>query len=103
MYARNSSEFLLALDSIQARNQVFFLWGGTIQKGDAPNKALGGGSFGCMRLNCAASLQLGDGALEFERVNVCHLGLSGGMLHRKIFNFRPSEMAGNAFKTNMVW
>ena len=39
MHARNSSEFLLALDSIQARSQVFFLWGGTIQKGDAPNKA----------------------------------------------------------------
>ena len=38
MHARNSSEFLLALDSIQARSQVFF-WGGTIQKGDAPNKA----------------------------------------------------------------
>ena len=42
MHARNSSEFLLALDSIQARSQVFFfLWGGTIQKGDAPNEAGG--------------------------------------------------------------
>ena len=29
MHARNSSEFLLALDSIQARSQVF-LWVGAI-------------------------------------------------------------------------
>ena len=43
MHARNSSEFLLALDSIQARSQVFFffLWGGAIQKGDGPNEAGG--------------------------------------------------------------
>ena len=40
------------------------------------------GSFGCLRLNCAASLQLGGGGGggDFERVNLCHLGLSGGML-----------------------
>ena len=66
----------------------------------------GGGSFGCMRLNGAASLQFrggGGGGVDFERVNVCHLGLSGGMLPRKSFIFNPSEMAGNAFKTNMVW
>ena len=44
----------------------------------------------------------GRGA-DFERVNVCRLGLSGGMLPRKSFIFKPSEMAGNAFKTNMVW
>ena len=37
---RNSSKFLLALDSIQARSQVF-LWGGAIQKGDGPNEAEG--------------------------------------------------------------
>ena len=63
----------------------------------------GGGSFGCLRLNCVASLQFGGGGADFERVNVCHLGLSGGMLPRKSFIFKPSEMAGNAFKTNMVW
>ena len=45
----------------------------------------------------------GGGGVDFERVNVCHLGLSGGMLPRKSFIFKPSEMAGNAFKTNMVW
>ena len=45
----------------------------------------------------------GRGEVDFERVNVSHLGLSGGMLPRNIFNFKPSEMAANAFKTNMVW
>ena len=40
--------------------------------------------------------------VDLECVNVCHLGLSGGMLFRKIFNFKPSEMAENEFKTNMV-
>ena len=42
------------------------------------------GSFGCLKLSCAASLQLGGGRgggeVDFERVNLCHLGLSGGML-----------------------
>ena len=68
----------------------------------------GGGSFGCLRLKCKASLQLGGvcvggGGGDLERVDVCHLGLSGGMLPRNIFNFKPSEMAANAFKTNMGW
>ena len=42
MHARNSSEFLLALDSIQARSQVFS-WESAIQKGkgDGPNEAKG--------------------------------------------------------------
>ena len=40
---------------------------------------------------------------DLECVEVCHLGLSGDMLPRNIFNFKPSEMAANAFKTNMVW
>ena len=40
MHARNSCEFLLALDSVQARSQVFLL-GGAIQKGDATNEAGG--------------------------------------------------------------
>ena len=40
MHVLNSSELLLALDSIQARSQVF-LWGDAIQKGDGPNEAGG--------------------------------------------------------------
>ena len=45
----------------------------------------------------------GGGVVDFERVNVSHLEGSWGMLPQKIFNFKPSEIAGNAFKTNMVW
>ena len=45
---------------------------------------------------------LGKG-FDLECVDVGHLGLSGGMLPRNIFNFKPSEMAANAFKTIMVW
>ena len=64
----------------------------------------GGGRFGCLRLKCKASLQLrARGEFDLECVDVCHLGLSGGMLPRNIFNFKPSEMAANAFKTNMGW
>ena len=40
MHARNSCEFLLALDSIQARSQVF-LWESAIQEGDGPNEGKG--------------------------------------------------------------
>ena len=43
------------------------------------------------------------GGVDLQRVNVCHLGLSGGMLSLNIFNFKPSEMVANAFKTNMGW
>ena len=85
MHARNSSEFLPALNSIQARSQVFY--GKVRSKKDTvqtrPKGQVSGGrggSFGCLRLNCAASLQLGGGGVDFERVNLCHLGLSGGML-----------------------
>ena len=46
---------------------------------------------------------MGGGGVDLERSDVCHLGLSGGMLPRNIFNFKPSEMAANAFKTNMGW
>ena len=65
----------------QARSQVF-LRGGAIQPGDGPNEGekvlvgRGGGNFGCLGLNCVASLQLGplgDGA-HLERVSVCLLG-----------------------------
>ena len=86
MHAGNSSEFLLALDSIQARSQVFY---GEVQSKKETDQmrpegqVSTGGSFGCLRLNCAASLQLGGGGVDFERVNVSHRGLSGGMLPRK--------------------
>ena len=82
-----------------------------MQKRDGPNETRrgvsgggGGGSFGCLRLKCKASLQLGGGAgrgFDLECVDVCHLGLSEGMLPRNIFNFKPPEMAANAFKTKM--
>ena len=38
------------------------------------------GSFGCLRLKRKASLQLGGGeggGVDLQRVDVCHLGLSG--------------------------
>ena len=41
---------------------------------------------------------------HFERVSASELeGRSEDMLLGKIFKFKPFEMAGNAFKTNMVW
>ena len=40
------------------------------------------------------------GGAYFERINVSHQGGCGAMLPRKIFKFKPSEMAGNALKTN---
>ena len=58
----------------------------------------GGGSFGCLRLNCPASLQLGGA--HFKRVSIspgaCSLG--------KCLNLTPLKwFDGNAFKTSMVW
>ena len=57
-----------------------------------------GESFGCLRLNCTASLQLGGGGggggggvVDFERVNVSHLGASWGMLPRKILILSPPK------------
>ena len=44
-------------------------------------------------------LQLGA---HFKGVSMSQLGGSGGMLVCKILKFKPSEMAGNAFKTNIV-
>ena len=57
----------------QAHSEVFY-GVGVIQLGDRPNKAGGayllrGGSFGCLRQNCPASLQLGGGA-HLEHVSV---------------------------------
>jgi len=46
----------------------------------------GGANFGCLRLNCAANLQLGG---DFERVNVSHLGGSGGMPPGKYLILSP--------------
>ena len=92
MHGRNSSEFLLALDSIQARSQFFFFMG----KCDPKRRRTKWGRRGKSRVGG------GGGGVDLECVNVCHLGLSGGMLFRKIFNFKPSEMAENEFKTNMV-
>ena len=60
----------------------------------------GGGNFGCLRLNC---VQVCSWGAHFKRVSVSQLLGSGGMLPRKSFKFKPSEMAGNAFKTNLVW
>jgi len=45
-------------------------------------------------------MQLGA---HFKGISMSQLGGSGGMLIWKILKFRPSEMAGNAFKTNIVW
>ena len=76
-----------------------------MQKGDGPNetrrgKSLGGGKVWLSETD----VQLGAGGeFDLECVDVCHLGLSGGMFPQNIFNFKPSEMAANAFKTNMVW
>ena len=54
----------------QAHSEVFY-GVGAIQLGDRPNKAGGayllrGGSFGCLRQNCPASLQLGAGGLTWN-------------------------------------
>ena len=54
-----------------------------------------------LRLNCAASLQLGRLTWNPLACVYCVRG-SGGMLPRKIFKFKPSKMAGSAFKTYMI-
>ena len=71
-----------------ARPQRFFSSGSNLRFGGRQSTVTmvvhAFGSFGCLRLNCAASLQLGGreggGGVDFERVNLCHLGLSRGML-----------------------
>ena len=57
----------------QAHSEVFY-GVGAIQLGDRPNKAGGayllrGGSFGCLRQNCPASLQLRGAHLEHVSVS----------------------------------
>jgi len=84
--------------SMQARSQVV-LRGGAIQRGDGPNE-VGRELWLSETENCS---KFATGGAHFERVSVSQLGGSGGILLRKIFKFKHSEMAGNAFKTNMVW
>ena len=78
----------------QACSQVF-LRRGAIQRADGPNEAEakgqvsrggggGGGGFGCRRLNCAVSLQLGG-----SRVNVRQLGGPGACSPGKLLNLSP--------------
>ena len=74
----NLSFGLLAWDSNkQARSQVFF-YGEMRSNKEAERPSLqGGGSFGCLGVNCAASLQLGGA--HFERVSLSQLeGGCGG-------------------------
>ena len=72
----------------QAHSEVFY-WVGAIQLGDRPNKAGGayllrGGSFGCLRQNCPASLQLGGAHLE-------HVSVSPGTCScENVLNFESS-------------
>ena len=83
-----------------------------MQKGDGPNEtrrgkslAGGGGKLWLSETELQGKFTIGwrGEGLNLECVDVGHLGLSGGMLPRNIFNFKPSEMAANAFKTIMVW
>ena len=82
-----------------------------MQKGDRPNetrrgKSLGGGGeLWLSETEVQGKFTIGGRGRGFdlECVDVCHLRLSVDMLPRNIFNFEPSEMAANAFKTNMGW
>ena len=62
----------------------------------------GGGELWLSETESRSKFAVGGGA-HFERVSVSQLGGSGAMLPWQMFRFKPSEMAGNAFKTNMVW
>ena len=59
----------------------FFLWESAIQEGDGPNEAKGvslqGESFGCLRLNCAANLQLGGEGLTSNALTCASQGYPG--------------------------
>ena len=58
----------------------------------------GGRSFGCLRLNCAASLQVGGA--HFKRISVSPRACSLG----KFLNLTPLKwLDGNAFKTSIVY
>ena len=57
-----------------------------------------GGSFGCLRLNCAASLQVGGA--HFKHISVSPRACSLG----KFLNLTPLKwLDRNAFKTSIVW
>ena len=81
-------------DEKQARSKVC-LRGGAIQHGDGPERVWRGKSLGRGEL-CLSEDELHSnfaiGGAHFKCISVSQLGGS-----------RPSEMAGNAFKTNMVW
>ena len=81
-------------DEKQACSQVC-LRGGAIQHGDGPERVWRGKSLGrgelCLSENELCS-KFAIGGTHFECISMSQLGGS-----------RPSEMAGNAFKTNMVW
>ena len=76
----------------QAHSEVFY-GVGAIQLGDRPNKAGGayllrGGSFGCLRQNCPASLQLGGGG---GGAHLEHVSVSPGTCScENVLNFESS-------------
>ena len=71
-------------------------------EGQVSRKGGGEVSFGCLRLNCAASLQLGGA--HFKRISVSQLGGPGACSLGKFLNLTLLKwLDGNAFKTNMVW
>ena len=64
---------------------------GQVSRGD-------GRSFGCLRLNCAASLQVGGA--HFKRISMSPRACSLG----KFLNLTPLKwLDENAFKTSIVW
>ena len=45
----------------------------------------------------------GGGSLLTRQSETTRVGGAGACSPGKFFKFEPSEMAGNAFKTNMLW
>ena len=89
MHARNSSKFLLALDSVQARSQAFY---GEVRSKKETDQMRpkgqvsrvggrgGGGELWLSETELRGKCTIGARGVDVERANVCHLGLSGGML-----------------------
>ena len=105
----DNSDFSLRKETMYRPVAMFFFYGEVRSdeetnqmrpKGRVSRWRGGGGNFGCLRLNC---VQVCSWGAHFKRVSVSQLLGSGGMLPRKSFKFKPSEMAGSAFKTNLVW
>ena len=89
MHARNSSEVLLALDSIQARSQVLFFYGEVRSKKETDQmrpegQAFSGGELWLSETEVQDKFTIWGAGVELESVDMCHLGLSGGMLPRNI-------------------